>query len=97
MLRQSGSIDQQSRQALAELVEELSKSLQGQSVPPAEVARLAESTAHLAEALHHQKAKGILGTAREGLERAAFEAENHHPLLVGLARKVVDVLAGFGI
>jgi hypothetical protein len=97
MLRQSKSIDQQSRQALAELVDELSKSLHGQNVPPAEVSRLAESTAHLVESLHHQERRGFLGTAREGLERAAFEAENQHPILVGLARKVVDVLAGFGI
>ncbi len=97
MLRQSGSIDQDSRRALAQLVDELSKALQSQSVPPAEVARLAESTAHLAESLHHQRERGILGTARESLERAAFDAEYRAPLLVGLARKVIDVLAGFGI
>jgi hypothetical protein len=96
-LRQSSTIDEDSRQALAELVEELNKALQAQSVPPAEVSRLAESTAHLAESLHHPKARGLLGTAREGLERAAFEAESHAPLLVGLARRVVDALAGIGI
>src|SRR5438477_4419567 len=76
-LRHSSTIDEDSRQALAELVEELNKALQAQSVPPAEVSRLAESTAHLAESLHHPKGKGLLGTAREGLERAAFEAESH--------------------
>jgi hypothetical protein len=97
MLRQSGSMDQESRRALAELVDELNRALEGQSVPPAEVARLAESTAHLAESLHHQRERGILGKAREGLERAAFDAESRAPLLVGLARKVVDILAGFGI
>jgi Domain of unknown function (DUF4404) len=97
MLRQSSSIDPQSRQALAELVDELSKALQEQNVPPAEVARLAENTAHLAESLHHQRERSMLGAAREGLEQAAVEAEAHAPLLVGLARKVVDVLAGFGI
>ncbi len=97
MLRQSGSIDQESRRALAALVDELNKALEGQSVPPAEVARLAESTAHLAESLHHQRELGLIGSAREGLEKAAFDAESRAPLLVGLARKVVDILAGFGI
>jgi hypothetical protein len=97
MLRQNKTIDQQSRHALAELVDELTKSLQGQNVPPAEVARLAESTAHLAESLHHHRERSMLGAARESLEQAAVGAEAHAPLLVGLARKVVDVLAGFGI
>jgi hypothetical protein len=97
LLRLSGSIDQDSRRALAELVDELCKALEGQGVPPTEVARLAESTAHLAESLHHQQELGILGGAREGLERAAFDAEAHAPFIVGLARKVIDALAGIGI
>jgi hypothetical protein len=97
MLRQGGAIDPESRRALAALVDELRKALDDQNVPPAEVARLAASTAHLTEALHQRKETGLLAKAREGLELAALEAEAHVPFLVGLARRVVDALAGIGI
>ena len=51
LLRQTGSIDPESKRVLAELVDELSKALTTAAVPPAEVTHLAESTVHLAEAL----------------------------------------------
>ena len=66
-LRQSRSVDAESQRVLAELVDELSAALQTASVPPAEVARLADSTAHLAESLHHHHDTGMLGRARERL------------------------------
>jgi hypothetical protein len=97
LLRESGSLDAASQRALAELVDELSRSLQAGNVPPTEVAHLADSTAHLAEALHHQHDTGIVGKARERLEGAVVQAEAHAPLAVGLARRVLDALANIGI
>jgi hypothetical protein len=94
-LRESDSVDAEN--ALAELVGELDRVLSAGTMPPAEVARLAESTVHLAEALHHQHAVGVLGKARQRLERAMLSAEAHAPLAVGLARRVMEALANIGI
>ena len=55
LLRQPGDLDPEARRALTELVDELSKTLETTTIPAASVTRLAESTAHLAEALHHQR------------------------------------------
>src|SRR5262245_31547025 len=93
LLRDSPSLDAESRRVLAELVEELSRTLNSGSVPPGEVAHLAESTAHLAESLHHQHDTTMLGRAREGLEGAVIRAETKAPVAVGLARRVLDALS----
>ena len=97
LLRQTGSLDPESRRALAELVDELGESLTAADVPAAEVTHLATSTAHLAESLHQQHDRGLLGKARDRLEQAACDAEAHAPNLVGLARRLIDALAGIGI
>src|SRR5260370_24571593 len=52
LLRESDKVDPSSRQILAELVDELGEALRSSQVPPEEVAQLAGTTAHLAEALH---------------------------------------------
>jgi hypothetical protein len=96
-LRESTTVDPESRRVLAELVEELSRTLNSGNVPPSEVAHLAERTAHLAESLHHQQDLTIVGRAREGLEGAVVRAEAQAPVAVGLARRVLDALANIGI
>ncbi len=96
-LRQSDALKPASQAALAELIEELSKTLNTQAVAPAEVTHLAESTAHLAEALHQRRDSGFLARARESLERAVTNAEARAPLTVGLARRLLETLANVGI
>ena len=97
MLRRPGSLDPASQGALAELVDELSKVLERSRVPTAEITTLAESTAHLAESLHQKHDLGIVGKSRERLELAMTNAETHAPLLVGVARRLLDALANIGI
>ncbi len=96
-LRKSATMDPLSRRMLAELVDELTAALTPGSVPPAEVARLAESTAHLAESLHQHENKGLLGSARDRFEEAVVSAETHAPLATGLARQLLEALANIGI
>jgi hypothetical protein len=96
-LRQSASLDPAARAALAELLDELTRTLQTEKLPPAELTHLAETTAGLAEALHHQQNEGIVGKAKEGFQRAVRGAEARAPLAVGLARSLLDVLANIGI
>lgn len=97
LLKGPSLVDVSSQRVLAELVEELSTLLQTANVPPGEVAHLAESTAHLAESLHHQQDITVIGRAREGLEGAVVRAETQAPVAVGLARQVLDALSNIGI
>ena len=97
MLQASTSLDPEARQVLAELVDKLGTTLQASNAPPAEVARLAASAAHLAEALHHQRDQGLLGKARDRLGAAVMQAEAEAPVAAGLARRLLDVLANIGI
>jgi hypothetical protein len=83
--------------ALSKLLDELAEELSGANVPPAEVAHLANSTAKLVEALHPEKKQGLLGAARDRLERAVIDAEAHAPFAAGLARQLLDSLANIGI
>ena len=97
MLGASSSLDPEARRVLAELVEELSTSLKESNAPPAEVSRLADSAARLAEALHHQNDQGILANAQDSLGAAMVQAETRAPVAAGLARRLLDVLANIGI
>jgi len=96
-LRQTHALDAESRQALAELMSELSTALKTAQVPPAEVAQLANTAAHLADSLQHPHQTGMLGKVRDQFEQAVLEAEAYAPVAVGLARRVLDALANLGI
>jgi hypothetical protein len=96
-VQKSPSLDADARRVFGELVDELRTLLATQNVPPAEVARLADSTAHLAESLRHRHDKGLLESARDRLDGAVIDAEAHAPIAVGLARQLLDALANIGI
>src|SRR5262245_24877097 len=97
MLRDATGLDPSIRQTLTELLDELRTALAQPSAPPDEVARLADSVAHFAEALHADGNHGILAGARGRLERLMLNAESHSPTAVGLARRLVDAIANLGI
>jgi len=97
LLRGSDSLDAESRRTLAELVDELSKALRSTSVPAVEVARLAETTTHLAEALHRRHDRERVRTVRDRLDEAVVSTGLRHPLVAGIARRLLDTLANIGI
>src|SRR4051812_28652963 len=97
LLRDSDALEPGVRAALVELLDELGRALEAPNAPPAEVGRIAEGAAHLAEALHKGQHPGRLGDARERLEGLLLQAEARAPAAVGLARRLVDVLAEAGI
>src|SRR5262245_51799618 len=97
LLHESSALDPVSRHALTELVDELSAAFQTTPVPPTELAHLAQSTARLAEALHHQHDRGLLGGVRDRFEQAVVSAETHAPFATGLARRLLNALANLGI
>jgi hypothetical protein len=97
LLQTSDSLNAESRQALAELVDSLGDSLNKTDIPAGEIEHLAESTAHLAESLHHQHDQTILSRARERLEEAVVKTEARSPFISGVARRLLDALANLGI
>src|SRR5438477_8824499 len=88
-LRKGGSLDVTSQRALSELVQELSKALAVAELPADELAHLADSTTHLAEALQQEQDKGLLGKARDRFEGALINAETQAPNVVGVARRLL--------
>jgi hypothetical protein len=96
-IRGSRSVSPEVQAALAELLDELNATLKQPNAPPAEVTHLAESAAHLAQALHDQQDEGVVAKAGDRLRVAMLQAEAHAPTAVGLARGVIDALASIGI
>ena len=97
MLVESTAVDPAVRGALSDLLGELARALETPAAPPAEVARLADGAAQLAEALHHRHDRGLLETSRDHLEKLVVQAEARAPIIVRLAHGVVDALADLGI
>jgi hypothetical protein len=96
LLRESRHVDPQVQRALADLVDELIR-MMDPNAPAAEAAHLAESSTHLVEALHRKQHAHLIAAAKERLEEAATRAVTEAPVATGLARRVIDTLAGLGI
>src|SRR5437762_2841508 len=88
LLRESGSIDPASRRVLAELVDNLGAALRSAAVSPADAAHLAETTAQLAESLHHRHDRGALEAARDRLQQAVLTVEARVPF-AGLLHRLL--------
>src|SRR6185312_135522 len=92
VLRDPQPLSLETRDVLADLVDELGAVLAAGAAPPAEVAHLADSTARLVQAVHGQAAPGKLTALRNRLDSAILAAETNHPLTAGIARRLLDAL-----
>lgn len=97
ILRDPRPLSHEVRGVLADLVDELGRVLGTATVPPAEVAHLAESTAQLARAVHRREHPSMLAAARNRVEAAILAAESKNPLTAGLAQRILETLANIGI
>lgn len=97
LLREAHHLDPEAQQSIADILDELSGALGPGSVSSADHAHLAESAAHLVEALHQQKDPGFLASARRRLEAAALRTESEAPVVTGIVRRLIDALANVGI
>ncbi len=97
LLRQPGSLDPQAKQALTELVAELSEAIRSGAVQGPGVVDLAHDTAELTEKLHKEKHVGGLAGVRDRLNEAVLEVDVHHPIIAGLVRRLLDALGNIGI
>jgi hypothetical protein len=96
LLRQADYLEPDAQQEMADLVEELGRSLDAGELEPETTTHLADSTGHLIEALREQH-KGLLAEARDGLERLVVKAEGAAPVATGFAERLIDVLSDLGI
>jgi hypothetical protein len=96
LLRERRSFDPDVGQTLADLLDELIR-VMDPNAPAAETAHLAESSAHLVQALHRKHSPGLLAAAKDRLEEAATRAEAEAPVATGLARRLIETLANLGI
>ncbi len=97
VLRESPPPGPEAQRALADLIDELGNAVGTTEVPSAEVTHLAESTAQFLQALHRRHDPGRFANARDRLEQAVLQAEARAPVAAGVARRVLDALANFGI
>jgi hypothetical protein len=97
VLRQAHHLDPETQEALADLVDELSKALTATALASSETAHLASSAAGLARTLHQQANPTLLSAAKQRLEQAALRAEAQAPVATGIARRLLDTLADLGI
>lgn len=95
-LREADHLDPPSQEALADLIVELVGALDP-SVSSERTAHLAECSAGLAKALHERHETGLVTAAKHRLEAAAARAEAEAPVATGLARRLIDALAGIGV
>ncbi|MFN4259055.1 MAG: DUF4404 family protein [Gemmataceae bacterium] len=96
-LRQAAHLDDDTRQALARLMDELGHAVRQADIPSEEIAHLTESATQVARAVHEQHEAGMLAAARDRLEQAMLRAENAAPVASGIARRLIDALANLGI
>ncbi len=97
VLREAHHLEPQAQEALADLVEELSKALDPATSPSPETAHLAESAAQLAQALQQRHNRSLLAAARDRLAKAALRVESEAPMTTAIVGRLLDTLADLGI
>lgn len=97
LLRDVRHLGPEAQDLLAELVDELGRSLESHEVPPAELNRLAEQVAALLRAAKPGADAGLLGQIQGRLDQAATSLESRAPLLTGLTRRLIEMLSDLGI
>jgi hypothetical protein len=97
LLRTTRQLGPEAQEELAEIVDELGRTITSGPAASAETANLAASAAHLVDALCQKKDSGILSEARNRVENAIVAAEARAPFAAGLAQRLVDVLTDIGI
>lgn len=97
VLREVYPLSQEAQSLLGALLEELSDALADATMPPQRLAHLTETTAHVVEAIHHQKDQHVVSGLVDRLEKAVVDVETHYPTLGGLGRQLLDTLSNLGI
>jgi hypothetical protein len=96
-LRDTENLEPATKQALADLADELAAKSDFTKNSPGEVAHLLSASAHVMDLLNRTPEVTIPLSTRERLEQAILAAETRAPVLAGLAHRLLDVLSDLGI
>jgi len=97
LIRHVHHLGPEAQTLLADLVEELSKSVGSSEIPSAEFVRLTECAKHLVQVVHKGEESGVLDAARGRLERAVIAVETRAPGLANITRQLAEMLSDLGI
>jgi hypothetical protein len=97
ILHGADRLSPQVQELLAELVEELSETLNSGSVPSEELAHLTECATQLVQAAKQPREKKRAVAARDRLENALVKIDAQFPTVAAIGRKLVDTLVDLGI
>jgi hypothetical protein len=96
-LRSTHHLEPEDRERLAALITELESALNQGALPPEEQARLRADAHALAVALHRKHEPPAPRAARERLREGIVGLEVRAPVVAGVARRFLDMLADLGI
>jgi hypothetical protein len=94
-VRDAPALGREAQQALAELLDELSRAVAA-GQPAESLAPLAASATQLVQAIGQQD-QGLIAAARQRLAHAVFRAEAQAPVAAGIVERLLDALSSIGI
>src|SRR5262249_4795624 len=96
-LREADRLSPEAQHAVADLLDELSRAIPASGVAPQEAGHLADSAAHLADALRQRQEANVISAALDRFVHAVGRAEAKAPLASGIANRIIETLANLGI
>jgi Domain of unknown function (DUF4404) len=97
ILHEAGRLNPKAKELLAELVEELGRSLDAGAVPTQDLAHLTECAGQLVQVAKQTEETGALRAARNRLDNAIIRIDAEFPTIAGIARRLTETLADLGI
>jgi hypothetical protein len=97
LLREAHHLEPEAQRSLADLADELAKTLSASGVPSAEEAHLGQIAGQLIEALHEEESTVPVEVTRDRLRDAILAAEARAPFAARVARQLLEALANLGI
>jgi hypothetical protein len=97
LLRKTPHLGPEMQAELADLMDELSGTVDPATLPDAARKHVTESAAHLVDVLHRRADESRLSAARKRLEETAVRVEAEAPVVSGVLRRLIDALANLGV
>ena len=96
-MRDGVHLDSGTRQAMADLLDELGTVLGADGSASDKTVHLAEAVHEVAHSLHEKRPAGLITTARDRLQEAATRVELEAPVMTNVVTRLMDLLANMGI
>ena len=96
-LRETGHLEPETQEALANLLDELGTELDSVGLASANTLHLAQAVTEVACSLHEQRSVGLLAFTQDRLKNAAMKAEVEAPVATGVVYRLIDLLGSIGI